>query len=162
MQESFVDMAEWTAFWKNWDATIKKMPDMKAEMLRKVGEDIQNEVRRTILSSGVNDAHGRVRSWQNPHVGSGLGYVAVRSDSVEVQSGGGGRKSINAGAITNFLTSGHRVRPPSGRAKRYVPRTRMARVPGARFYKTAEASTVKIALEAAEAYLREIDEELTT
>lgn len=160
MQESFVDMAEWTAFWKNWDETLKKLPDMKAEMLRRVGEDVQNEVRRMILISGVNDSHGRVRSWQNPHVGSGLGYVAVRSDSVEVQSGGGGRKPINAGAITNFLTSGHRVRTPSGRAKRYVPRARMARVPGARFYKTAGASTVKIALEAAEAYLQEIEKEL--
>lgn len=162
MQEAFIDSTEWTEFWENWDRTVKKLPAMKAEMLQAIGGELQKEVRAAVLRTGVNDAHGRVRSWQNPHVGSRLGYVAVRPDSVEVRSGGGGRIPVNAGALTNYLNSGHRVRNPSGRARRYVPRARMTRVPGAGFYQAAGSTVFKTALAAAEKYLREIKEEVSS
>lgn len=160
MQENRIDLSEWTEFWRQWDQTIKKLPGMKEDMLEKAGDEISEEVRRTILTTGINDVHGRVRTWQNWHVGSGAGYVAVRSDSIDVMSGGGGHNLLNAGALTNFLTSGHRIRLPSGRAKRYLPRARMTYVPGAEFYRKAGSRAVRIALDAANAYLKNVQEAL--
>ena len=162
MQERFIDTSDWTAFWDRWKDTIAKIPGKKEEMLNRIGEAVQEAIRRAIDETGVNDAHGRVKSWQNPHLGSGRGYVAVRSDSAEVRSAGGAGKPVNAGALTNYLESGHKVRLPSGRAERYVPRLRVDSVPGAHFYRAASISARRIARDAAEALLDEIGKELKT
>ena len=159
MQEFTMDISEWTEFWDRWEDAIKKIPGLKEQILAKAGDDIQDAVRYSIFQSGLNDRrHGRVKSWQNRHVGSGKGYVAVRPDSVEVESGGGSKEKLNAGALTNFLTSGHKVRGPSGRAKRYVPRARMTRVPGLAFYKDAAKDAEHITAQAAEEFLEQIKE----
>ena len=160
MQEYSMDTSDWTTFWDHWKDTIGKIPGKKEEMLNRIGEAVQEEIRRAIDETDVNDAHGRVKSWQNPHLGSGRGYVAVRSDSVKVRSAGGAGEPVNAGALTNYLESGHKVRLPSGRAKRYVPRARMTSVPGAHFYRIAGISADKIARSAAQALLDEIGKEL--
>lgn len=156
MQEYFIDTGEWKAFWERWRETIDQVPDLKAEVLGRVGARIRNEVQGRIESSGLSDPRGRVKCWQNPHVGSRSGYVAVRADSVEVPVGYKDRQRLNAGALTNFLTSGHRVRGPSGRSKRYQPRARMTRVKGFDFYAKAQAETEKIARQEAEAFLERI------
>lgn len=160
MQETEFDLHEWKDFLERLDKSIKQVPNLKKNMLEQVGSELEDAVRRQIEASGLNDRRGRVRSWQNSHIGSGLGYVAIRSDSVEVQSGGGNRQRLNAGALTNFLTSGHKVRGPSGRSKRYVPRARMARVPGFGFYKNTSSEAEKIALYAANEFLEKIKESL--
>ena len=49
-----------------------------------------------------------------------------------------------------------KVRGPSGRAKRYVPNARMIRVPKFGFYKNAATNAEKIALEAAEDFLKRL------
>ena len=153
-----MDTSAWTEFWKRWEDSIKQIPGLKERILEKAGEDIQDAIRQSIDRSGVNDRRGRVKLWQNRHVGSGKGYVAVRSDSVEVTSGGGTKKPLNAGALTNYLASGHKVRGPSGRAKRYVPRARMTKVPGFGFYKNAAGDAEQIAAQAADGFLQEIRE----
>lgn len=172
MQEFMIDTGEWKAFWARWRDTIDGVPGLKEEVLDRVGARIRNEVHNAIEVSGINDSRGRVKRWQNPHVGSGKGYVAVRADSHKVTGTIGtgykdmetvlryrGRESpMNAGALTNFLTSGHRVRGPSGRSKRYQPRARMTRVRGLDFYGKAKAETEKIAVQEAESMLREIKE----
>ena len=158
MQEFSVDTSGWQEFWARWDESIKQIPGLKERILEKVGEDIQEAVRQNIDRSGVNDRRGRVKQWQTRHVGSGKGYVAVRPDSVEVMSGGGTKTPLNAGALTNFLASGHKVRGPSGRAKRYVPRARMTKVPGHGFYKNAAGDVDQIAVQAADDFLQEIRE----
>ena len=61
-------------------------------------------------------------------------------------------------ALTNFLSSGHKVRGPSGRAKRYQPRARMTRVRGLDFYGKAKAEAEKIAVREAENLLRRLTE----
>jgi hypothetical protein len=157
MQETSVDTSGWKAFWARWDGTVKKIPGMKEAMLEAAGRGVRGEVQSQIVRSGVNDARGRVQLWQNRHVGSGLGYVAVRSDSVEVTAGNQGRERLNAGALTNYLTSGHKVRSPSGRSERYKPRIRMTRVRGYDFYKTASAQAEKIALQEAENFLKQLE-----
>lgn len=156
MQEYFIDTGEWTAFWKRWQNAVEQIPGLKEAMLEKIGNRARDEVRSRIDSSGLSDPRGRVKRWQNPHVGSGHGYVAVRADSVEVAAGYKDRQRLNAGALTNFLTSGHRVRGPSGRSKRYQPRARMTRVRGLDFYGKAKAEAEKIAVQEAEAFLERI------
>lgn len=162
MQVYSMDTSDWTAFWDRWKDIIAKIPGKKEEMLRRIGEAVQEEVRRAIDETGVNDAHGRVKSWQNPYLGSGRGYVAVRSDSTKVLSASGTGKPVNVGALTNYLESGHKVRLPSGRAERYVPRARMTSVPGAHFYRIAGISADRIARDAAKSFLDEIGKELKT
>ena len=156
MQEYFIDTGEWTAFWSRWQDTIERLPGLKEAMLEKLGGRVQREVQMDVERSGLNDVRGRVKRWQNPHVGSGSGYVAVRADSVEVAAGYRDRQGLNAGALTNFLTSGHRVRGPSGRSKRYQPRARMTRVKGLDFYGKAQAEAEKIAVQEAEAFLERL------
>ncbi|MDY3906601.1 MAG: hypothetical protein SOZ47_07345 [Lawsonibacter sp.] len=160
MQEFLVDTSEWYSFWRDWEQKIKQIPGMKEAMLERAGSAVRLDVQRAIDRSGVNDRTGRVKLWQNRHIGDKLGYVAVRADSVEVMSGGGNRKPLNAGALTNYLTSGHKVRGPSGRNKRYRPRATMTRVPGFSFYKTASYGAEKIALEAAKQFLDQLEVEL--
>jgi len=158
MQECFIDTGEWKAFWERWRDTIERFPGLKEAMLEKIGRQTQGEVRSAIDRSGVSDSRGRVKRWQNPHVGSGRGYVAVRPDSVEAAAGYKDRQILNAGALTNFLASGHRVRGPSGRTKRYQYRGRMTRVRGFDFYEKAKAEAEKIAIQTAEEMLGEIKE----
>lgn len=159
MQEFTMDTSAWTEFWSRWEDAIKQIPGLKEKILEKAGEDIRDTVRYSIFQSGLNDRrHGRVKTWQNPHIGSGKGYVAVRPDSVEVESGGGSKEKLNAGALTNYLASGHKVRGPSGRAERYVPRARMIRVPGRGFYKDAARDAEQIAVQSAEEFLKQISE----
>lgn len=159
MQQFSIDVSGWREFWSRWEDAIKEIPGLKERVLEEAGEDIRDAVRYSIFQSGLDDSrHGRVKKWQNPHVGSGKGYVAVRPDSVIVMSGGGAKKPLNAGALTNYLTSGHRVRGPSGRSKRYVPRARMTRVPGYEFYKNAAGDMAQISVQAAKKFLQEVRE----
>lgn len=161
MQEFTVDTGAWKAFWDRWQDTIDQIPGLKEAMLEKIGGRVQDTVRSAVDSSGLSDPRGRVRSWQNAHIGDGKGYVAVRSDSVEVAAGYRDQQRLNAGALTNFLTSGHRTRSPSGRWKRYQPRARMTRVRGLDFYGKARAEAEKIAIQEAEDFLRQLtDSEL--
>ena len=126
-------------------AAGQKVPELKKEMLTRAGGKLTEEVRRSIRSSGLNDRHGRVQSWQNPHVGTSVGYVAVRADSVQVAAGGSRSQRVNAGALTNWLTNDRKVRGPSGRSKRYRPAGRMAIIKGRKFYATAAESAQRIA-----------------
>lgn len=159
MQEFSIDTGEWTAFWNRWQETIDRVPGMKEAMLEKIGGRVQREVHMAVDRSGLNDARGRVKRWQNPHVGSRSGYVAVRADSVEVAAGYKDRQRLNAGALTNFLSSGHKVRGPSGRSKHYQPRARMTRVKGYDFYAKAQAEAEKIAVQEAETFLERLTSE---
>lgn len=157
MQEIMVDTGDWKAFWDRWRDTADALPGLKGAMLERIGGQIRDEVRGSVDRSGLNDSRGRVKLWQNPHVGEGRGYVAVRSDSVEVAAGYKDRQVLNAGALTNFLSSGHKVRGPSGRAKkRYHPRARMTRVNGLDFYGKARAESEKIAIQEAEDFMRRL------
>jgi hypothetical protein len=153
MQETELNSEHWEAFLRRWENTIEQIPGMKEAMLQQVGTRVRAEVRNEIDRAGVKDRAGRVKMWQNRYVGSGLGYVAVRSESVEVTAGPKGRQVLNAGALTNFLTSGHKVRQPSGRSRRYVPRAKMARVKEYGFYKQANTQAEKIGIQEAEEFL---------
>ncbi|WP_455581198.1 hypothetical protein [Dysosmobacter sp.] len=156
MQDVNLDTSDWKSFWLRWDASLKKIPGLKEAMLERMGVRVRSEVRACVDRSGVRDHRGRVKLWQNRHIGSGKGYVAIRADSVEVTAGGSGKQTLNAGALTNFLSSGHEVRGPSGKAKRYVSRAQVLKVRGYDFYKAAAVQADKIAIQEAERFMNGI------
>ena len=87
-------------------------------------------------------------------VGSGGGYAAIRP--VDTSTG-----DNSPGAITNYLESGHKIRRPSGLARRYRSRIRKAYVDGYHFYQKAEtrveAKAIKLAQEFADKLAKRIE-----
>lgn len=170
MQEFMVDTGQWNAFWSRWQDAIDQIPGLREELLAHVGTRIRSEVRQAIDVSVINDSGGRLKAWQEFFIGSKKGYAAVRSKSEKIRAGykrtqtkfqyKGRTVDLNAGALTNFLSSGHKVRGPGGRAKRYVRRARMLRVEGADFYPKAKEEAEKIAMQEAEVVLRELEANL--
>ena len=100
--------------------------------------------------------------WQQLRMGSGGGYIAVSpvsDEAVQVTRGG---KNTTSKDVTRYLERGHGIRPPSGRAGRYVPRVRSGRtyVPGRMFYSWAAANAEKLALKAADRAMGRIADEI--
>ncbi|WP_151076019.1 hypothetical protein [Flintibacter sp. KGMB00164] len=102
---------------------VRKAPESKKEVLNSLGQQLLSQVQGNIGGSG------KVQRWQHMHLGSGGGYVAVHP--AEKTSDVYGRA---VGAVTNAIESGHKIRPPSGKAKRYTPRIKKARVPAKGMY----------------------------
>lgn len=87
------------------ESVLKELPEMRKKVHEEIGADILKIVRKNIGRS-INDAHGKIRGWQENYVGSRGGYAAVRP------IGGKGPKSYDdsPGAITNYLEVGHTAR----------------------------------------------------
>ena len=151
-----VDTSCWKEFWDHWGDSIAKIPGMKEDLLAHIGARVQSEVKRAVELSGIHDPKGRIKYFQQQYIGSGKGYTAIRPESTMVPAGYKHMQVLNAGALTNFLSSGHKVRPPSGKSKRYVPRARMTRVRGHDFYKMAQSEAEKIAIQEAEEFLQRL------
>ena len=106
---------------------LRRTPESKREVLTDLGEQLLSQVRANIGGAG------KVRKWQHAHVGDKGGYVAVHpAERTEDKYG----RAV--GAVTNAIESGHEIRPPGGKAKRYVPRIRVYRVPGKGMYDRAD------------------------
>ena len=86
-------------------AILKELPEARRQLHERLAEMAKKEVDAQIDASGLNDSHGKIKGWQEAHVGSGGGYAAVRP-----QKGMTGDNS--PGAITNYLENGHRIREP--------------------------------------------------
>lgn len=112
----------------------------RAEILSESAATLKQKLDANI-STSINDSRGKVRSWQQPHEGSGGGYIAIRS----VRGGG----SNGPGAVTNYLESGHDIRSPSGKASRYVPDIQVARARAFHFYRNTDDAAKKIEADAA-------------
>lgn len=102
---------------------VRQAPEIKKEVLTGLGEQLLSQVQNNIGGGG------KVQRWQHTHLGSRGGYVAVHP--VEGKKDAYGRA---VGAVTNAIESGHRIPSPRGKAKRYRPRIKKARVPGKGMY----------------------------
>lgn len=118
---------------KDLDAILKELPEERRKLHHELAEMIKKEVDTQIVAAGVNDSQGNIRKWQESHVGSRGGYAAVRASDKSTGDN-------SPGAITNYLTSGHKIRPASGKAKRYKPKIKKAYVDGRHFYQAAQKS----------------------
>lgn len=115
-------------------------PEIKAlrrAAVEKYGEELLGKVRGKIGGTG------KVAGWQEKYPGSGGGYSAVRARAETYHKG------YAVGYITNAIENGHRVSPPSGRAKRYRPQIRKAKVPGLGFYRASQPDAQALADRAA-------------
>jgi hypothetical protein len=110
---------------------------------------LKQEVDAQIIASGINDSSGKVRGWQQEHVGSGGGYAAIRPTN----SSTGGN---SPGAITNYLESGHKIRTPSGKARYYKPKIKTSFVEGRHFYQNAAKSVEAKAIRLAERFAEDL------
>lgn len=123
------------------EALLKESPKPRREPHQEFADMAQKKVRQTIAGS-VKDSHGCVRAWQDKYVGSGGGYAAIRPTDSST-----GRNS--PGTITNYLEGGHKIRSPSGNAKRKrKPRICVVYVDGRHVYASAatrmEANVLQI------------------
>ena len=157
-----LDKAQWDHFWSYWERELPgQIKGAKRQAVQAAGEAIRDEV-ASQAHSRVNDPRGRVERWQQLRVGSGGGYIAVSPVSDEaVQVTRGGQRTTSKD-VTRYLERGHGIRPPSGRARRYVPRVRSGRtyVPGRMFYSWAAANAERLALKAADRAMGRIADEI--
>lgn len=132
----------------SFKSLLEDIPEMRRELHEQIADIIKTEVDIQISNSGLNDNSGRVKAWQEPHVGSGGGYAAVRPTDSSIGAN-------SPGAITNYLENGHAIRGPSGKVKNYRPRIKKPYVDGYHFYKTARANVQSKAIAAAELFADE-------
>lgn len=123
------------------DAFLSEVPERRRTLHARIGVRLKEEVDAEI-GLAIKDENGHVRAWQEPSVGTGGGYAAVRP-----QKGETGADS--PGAITNYLENGHRIRQSEKRARAFG------------FYETARKSAKAILLEEAERFASEMREALS-
>ncbi|HIQ69330.1 MAG TPA: hypothetical protein IAA67_03235 [Candidatus Avoscillospira stercorigallinarum] len=114
----------------NFEALLRDYPDIKGDLLEQLAGKLLGDVQ------GAIGGTGQVQSWQDKHVGSGKGYVAVRPKANTYKTTPGG-KQYAVGYVTNAIENGHRHRRPSAVKKQgyyYKPRIKVAAVPGKHFY----------------------------
>lgn len=137
----------------NLEGLLKEIPEARKELHEKIASAVKAEVETQITNSGLNDSSGKVKEWQEPSVGSGGGYAAVRAEK--------GKTGDNSpGAITNYLEGGHKIREPSGNARNYRPRVKTPYVEGYHFYERASSNAENTAIAEAEKYADELTKKL--
>lgn len=125
-----VDTREIDRLVESWDRLLKQFPEAKRRALEQMGRDLLVNVREEIGGSG------KVAGWQEPHMGSGGGYVAVRAKAKTYQTTKRGKRYA-VGYVTNSVEGGHRHGGRRGSSKkgyRYRPRYKTAAVSGKWFY----------------------------
>lgn len=137
---------------ENLNKVLEEAPEKRRELHEQLADLAKQEVDAQIAADVGGDS-GKIQSWQEPHVGSGGGYAAVRATSTS--SG-----DNSPGAITNYLENGHAIRSPSGQAKRYRPQIHTAYVDGRHFYQSARAGLEAKAVSLANDFAEKLAEEL--
>lgn len=136
---------------RSFQELLKKTPEKRKELHERIAERLKNTIDAEI-GSRIEDSDGKIQSWQEKAVGEKGGYAAVRPLSGK---NGGGTGEGSVGAITNYLESGHKIRPPGG-GKDYHPRINVPYVKGRFFYEAAGVEAERIALEEAERFADEL------
>lgn len=136
----------------SWEALIKEYPDMKRELLEKLGTDLLADVRGEIGGTGT------VQGWQERYLGSKNGYVAIRPKAKTYKETKGGKRYA-VGHVTNAIENGHRHRKPS-QVKRdgykYRARIEKPAVPGKHFYAAVRDSLDSMGRQEVQALAAEI------
>lgn len=141
---------------------LKEQPARRRELHDRLGDLAKSEVDAQIASSGMKNGGGRLRGWQEKHVGSGGGYAAVRA----IRGRGPGETleqqyANSPGAITNYNEGGHKVRHSTGNAKRLRKgRAKVSYVEGYHYYKGANAALESKVIAEGQKYADELAETL--
>jgi hypothetical protein len=135
---------------------LRERPALRASMHQEVAG---------ALKQGLDQRVGnrqRIRDWQGYGIGSGGGHAYVRAIAGKGPGVTAKQQYANSpGAITNYLESGHKVRPPSGKALRLrKSRAKRRTVEGLRFYHATRLQAQRIGVEAANRYADAVAERL--
>lgn len=163
------DKKQWDTFWKVWDRRVETLPGARKAALFQAGRAAEKVLHKQIDSRfdetrvarrnkrWVN-VHPRedVKRWQELRLGSFNGYAALSPGKDTVYSG------ASAKDVTRYLERGHKIRPPSGRWKRYEKNIRINDkfdtnrkhalyhvVAGRMFYSWARMDATRVAIAAA-------------
>ena len=120
------------------DALLGQFPQMRRELLERMGRAAELELEAQLAASGMKDGGRKVRQWQVKQIGSGGGYVAIRPGKGDHQKTPGS-KPQTFGRMTAALEEGHKIRGPRG-GKGYRPRIKVSYVSGFHFYEAARTS----------------------
>ncbi len=148
-----VDLSMFEQFDNDLKALLDEVPGRRRELHEKIAEAIKQEVDTQISNSGLSDSSGKIKKWQESHVGSGGGYAAVRATDRTIGDN-------SPGAITNYLENGHAIRSPSENSKNYRPRIKTPYVDGYHFYQSARNNVEAKAISIAEEFADEIRQRL--
>ena len=141
----------------DFERALRELPGARRQMHEEIGAAVLQDVRANIDASGIKDARGRVKAYQEHFTGTGGGYAAVRA----VRGTGPHGYNDSPGAITNYLENGHKIRQPSETAKRRRKgRAKRPYVDGFGFYAAAEANAEAVALKAAEDFAAKVADQL--
>lgn len=149
----YADKKELESFIRFYGRFLEKLPAIKTQALYAAGKAMQEEVRRQIQEQGVRDSFGRVKRWQQVHLGSMGGYAAVRPIKEHTQKTWKG-KEVYSPQITRWLEHGH-----GARANKYGYFSGPSYVKGYLFYSWAESKGVDAARDAFERELDRITDE---
>ena len=119
---------------QQWATALEAMPDLRRTILDAAGDEMLAMVRHGIGGTG------KAQHWQEKRLGSKGGYVAVRPSGQDLYSGGNYQMHI-----TTAIENDHRIRQPTGTAKRYVQRIRVRKVPGKYMYRAANSDLPAVA-----------------
>lgn len=125
----------------------------RADLHGKIAEALKQGIDSAIGKSGLNDASGHIKSYQQAVVGSRGGYAALRPIK-------GSNGKVAFGALTQFLEGGHKIRQPGTAAKRYRPRINTLYVSGFHFYGALRSEIEGRIIALAEAEAERIAKEL--
>lgn len=150
------------------DRAIEKAPEVvskaRAQVIQESAPKMQQLLAQGIAQSGLMDSRGRVFAWQELHIGSKLGYVAIRPKAKTWAEDSRGRQTgYQVGQVTNAIVSGHNFPAPSGRNAWYKPRIRLGRmkVSGHPFYEMASDGLPQLAKESGKQFLTMVREGIT-
>ena len=137
----------------------KDAPQMQRRVHEQLGEELQRTV-QTKVYTVLTRRTGKVGRWQVKYIGSGGGYAAVRP--AEAPAGPNG-----AGAVTNYIVSGHVKRVSRFWSAKQTRRTRTLRakasgnwVSGRDFYAASRAEAPRLLERAANTLAEQIANKL--
>lgn len=134
---------------KGIDELLKEAPNMRRKLHEQMGDVAYSAVMQEVSRSTQRHT-GNLQRWQSKYVGSGGGYAAVRAEKGLV-----GKNS--PGAITNYVNSGHRIRPSTTNRKRKI---NVAYVDGRHFYQASKRDLPEKLAKLGEAFVSEIAERI--
>lgn len=144
-----IEISGLTELSKRLNDLLDEAPEARKKLHEELAEMTKQTVDSHIALSGVHDDKNKIKDWQEEHVGSGGGYAAVRASSESTGDN-------SPGAITNYLESGHAIRQPSGKSKRYKPDINVPYVDGRHFYQSARKDVMTQAVDRAEKFAEEL------
>lgn len=148
-----VDLSQFSRLDEDLNTILKGIPKGRRELHERMADVIKKEVDSEISQTGLNDNSGHIKQWQEPHVGSGGGYAAVRATSKSTGNN-------SPGAITNYLENGHKIRQQSGGNPYYRPHIKKAYVDGFHFYSSANNTIESKVIAEVEKFTDEIAQKL--